>query len=135
VDTGSANLDPKTIESGMSLDPESTLQMVFEDEDWGSTISFEPGIDVALGGTLELRFAEGVDPAGLIGTTFDLFDWDGASVTGRFDRIVTDAGAVWDSSHLYTTGQVTLVPEPSAFLLLLLLLASGGCGIVRQRLR
>jgi len=118
---------PITVESGMSLNPESTLRMIFEDDDWGSTISFEPGIDVALGGTLELLFADGVDPGALIGTMFGLFDWDGANVTGRFDHVVTESGAIWDTSDLYTTGQVTLVPEPSTLLLLLIAVAAGVC--------
>ena len=109
---------PITIESLVSLGPESTLQMVFEDDAWGSTISFEPGIDVSLGGTLELGFADDTNPADLIGTTFDLFDWQGATVTGAFDRIVTEPGTAWDTSSIYSTGQVTLVPEPSTIVLL-----------------
>jgi len=121
---------PITVESAMRLHPESALQMVFEDEDWGSTISFEPNTDVALGGTLELLFAEGVDPEELIGTTFRLFDWDGAVVTGRFDQIVTESEAVWDTSRLYTTGNVKLVPEPSS--VVLLLIAMTACVLGRR---
>ncbi len=112
---------PITVESGMSLDPQSTLRMVFEDDDWGSTISFEPGIAVSLGGTLELLFADDVRPVDLIGTTFDLFDWDGAVRIGEFDPIVPEPGTLWDTESLYTTGEVTLVwavPEPSTLVLL-----------------
>ncbi len=108
---------PITVESGMSLDPAAALRMVFEDDSWGSTISFEPGIGVSLGGSLELLFAEGTNPADLIGTTFDLFDWDGAVRSGEFE-IVPQAGTVWDTTKLYTTGEVTLVPEPSTVMLL-----------------
>ena len=112
---------PITIESTMDLDLVAALRMVFEDGDWGSTISFQPGIDVALGGSLELMFADNTNPAALIGPTFDLFDWDGVNRAGEFDRIVTEWEAVWDTTELYTTGEVTLlwaVPEPSTLVLL-----------------
>jgi hypothetical protein len=115
----------------MSLDPESTLQMIFEDNDWGSTISFEAGIEVGLGGTLELGFAEDANRDDLIGTTFALFDWDGANVTGTFDKIVAEPGTIWDTSNLYTTGEVSLVPEPST--LVLLLIAIGALAARRRR--
>jgi hypothetical protein len=36
-----------------------------------------------------------------------LFDWDGVTPTGAFE-IVTEAEASWDTSDLYTTGEVTL---------------------------
>jgi hypothetical protein len=36
-----------------------------------------------------------------------LFDWDGVTPTGAFE-IVTEAEARWDTSSLYTTGEVTL---------------------------
>jgi uncharacterized protein YjbI with pentapeptide repeats len=111
---------PITVESVVSLDPSALLHMVFEDEYWDSTIAFQPDIDVSLGGTLKLLFADDVRPADLIGTTFDLFDWDGAIVTGQFDEIGGEPGVIWDTSRLYTTGQVTMVPEPSTFLLLLI---------------
>jgi hypothetical protein len=114
----------------MSLDPAASLGMIFEDDQWGSTISFEPGIAVALDGTLELLFADGIHPPDLIGTTFDLFDWDGAVVSGRFhDNIVTQWEAVWEVSRLYTTGEVTLVsavPEPGS----LVLAAFGAVGLL-----
>ncbi len=116
----------------MSLDADSTLRIVFEDSEWGSTIAFQPGIAVSLDGRLELLFADGVRPADLIGMTFDLFDWDNGVATSRFDRIVTESGAIWDSSRLYTTGEVTLVPKPSTFMLLLIALIV--CALRRRKL-
>ena len=117
---------PITIQSAMTIDSAATLRMVFEDAEWGSTISFEPGITVTLDGTLQLLFADEISPASLIGTTFDLFDWEGVSPDGTFE-IVTEVEAVWDTSDLYTTGEVTLlsaVPEPPTLLLLWLGLSS-----------
>jgi len=125
---------PVTVQSVMTLDREAALRMLFEDNLWGSTISFQPGLAVSLGGSLELLFAEDISPGGLIGTTFDLFDWHGAVVSGRFDRVVTEAEAIWDVSNLYTTGEITLVsvvPEPSAPVLL----GMGACVVVASAVR
>ncbi len=99
---------PIVVEEMMAVDDEGMLRAVFEDDDWGSTISFEAGISVSLDGTLELLF-EDVDPTNLIGTTFQLFDWSGVTPVGIFDAIATQNGAVWDTSALYSSGHVTLV--------------------------
>jgi uncharacterized protein YjbI with pentapeptide repeats len=104
-----------TIDQHMTMGPGGTLRMVFEADDWDSTIYFAPGIPVALGGTLELTFAADVNLVGQIGRTFDLFDWTGVSPAGTF-AIATPYA--WDLTNLCTTGEVTLmsVPEPSALL-------------------
>ena len=75
-----------------------------------------PGIPVAIGGTLELTYAPGVNLAGEIGRTIDLFDWTGVNLTGAF---MVTSPYTWDLSNLYTTGEVTLtaVPEPAGFAL------------------
>jgi uncharacterized protein YjbI with pentapeptide repeats len=114
---------PITIDQHFEMRPGGTLRMVFEADAWDSTISFAPGIPVTLGGTLELTFAEDVNLASQIGRTFDLFDWSGVDPTGAF---AVSSPYVWDLSHLYTTGQVTLtaVPEPNS--LWLVLMASVG---------
>jgi uncharacterized protein YjbI with pentapeptide repeats len=101
----------------MSSDTTGTLRMLFEEGAWDSLISFEPGIPVSVGGTLELDFAPGVDVGGQLGRTIRIFDWTGVSPSGQFDVV---SPYVWDISQLYTTGEVTLVPEPSAFLLTIL---------------
>jgi hypothetical protein len=95
--------------------------MVFEADAWDSTISFAPGIPVALAGTLELTFADDVNPASQVGRTFDLFDWTGVTPTGAF---AVSSRYTWDLSNFYTTGEVTLtaIPEPSTLAQLLLLL-------------
>ncbi len=57
----------------------------------------------------------GVWEAAQIGRTFDLFDWTGVNPTGTFNVV---SEYEWDISRLYTTGEVTLVPEPGAGVLL-----------------
>ncbi|MEX2171476.1 MAG: pentapeptide repeat-containing protein [Pirellulales bacterium] len=97
---------PITVDQRLVVSSGGVLQMVFEADAWNSTISFAPGIPVALGGTLELAFADGVDPIGQIGRTFDLFDWTGVSPTGTF---TVDTASVWNLTNLYTTGEVTFL--------------------------
>ena len=62
----------------------------FDGAPWGSTISFDSGISVTLGGNIELGLAGGVDPAGLLGDSFHLFDWTGVSPTGQFAQVIND---------------------------------------------
>jgi hypothetical protein len=102
----------------MTMAPGGTLRMVFEADAWDSTISFAPGIPVMLGGTLELTFADYVNPASQLGRTFELFNWTGVNPTGAF---AISSPYAWDLSSLYTTGQVRLtgVPEPTSLVLLL----------------
>ena len=51
-----------------------TLQVLFDEAHWDSTISFQPDIPVTLGGSLALMFATGVDLNSQVGHTFDIFD-------------------------------------------------------------
>jgi hypothetical protein len=95
---------------------------------WDSTISFAPGIPVALGGTLELDFATGVDVNAQIGRTFDIFDWTGVTPAGSF---ILSSPYGWDVSQLYTSGQVTLVPEPGS---LAFLSVSGIAPLIARRI-
>ena len=74
---------------------DGTLRVVFEDDQWGSTISFEPGIPVTLNGTLELLFDDDAHPTSLVGTSYQLFDWTGVEPTGQFDLILTQNGLLW----------------------------------------
>ena len=89
----------------------TSLVFQFDDNPWGSTISFASGIPVALGGNLELDLVAGVTPASLLGDTFQLFNWTGVSPSGQFAQIVNDlpTGYTWNTSALYTLGEVTLV--------------------------
>jgi hypothetical protein len=101
------------------MDATGALRIVFEADAWDSTISFAPGIPVALGGTLELTFADDVNLASHVGRTFDLFDWTGVNPNGSF---AISSPYTWNLSNLYTTGEVTLtaIPEPASVALVLL---------------
>ena len=87
------------------MDATGTLRLMFDADHWDSTISFQPGIPVTLGGTLDLTFADGVDVAAQNGRTIDLFDWTGVTPTGTF---TVSSPYTWNLSKLYTTGEVTL---------------------------
>ena len=45
---------PIEVQEAMQIDGAGTLRVVIEDDTWGSTLTFEPGIDVLLDGTLQL---------------------------------------------------------------------------------
>lgn len=98
------------------LDVGGKLLIIFQDKTWGSTITFDPGIPVNLGGDLDLTLASGTELGPLIGHSFQLFDWTGVNPIGRFN-VVSDL--TWDTSKLYTTGSVMLLPEPNAVLVAL----------------
>jgi hypothetical protein len=75
---------PVTVQSHMAMSDGGVLQLLFESDPWDSLISFEPGIPVMLGGTLELTFADDVDLTTQLGRTLRIFDWTGISPTGEF---------------------------------------------------
>ena len=101
------------VEKSASLDPGSTLRVEFDSDPWNSLVSFAPGISVALAGSLDLEFTGETDPASQVGRSFSLFDWTDATPSGTFTIV---GSYVWDTSHLYETGIVTLVavPEPNS---------------------
>jgi uncharacterized protein YjbI with pentapeptide repeats len=109
------------VTNGMDMGTDGSLKMIFEADEWDSTISFVPGVPVTLGGTLDLTFAEGVDLSSQVGRQFKLFDWTGVSPTGAFTVLHPEQ---WVLDELYTTGMVTYVPEPAT--LGLLLIGMGG---------
>jgi hypothetical protein len=96
---------PIVIQSHMTMRDGGTLQMYFDADAWNSTISFQPDIPVALGGTLELLFAPDVDSASQVGRMFDVFDWTGVEPTGAF---TVTSPYLWDLGNLYSTGEVRL---------------------------
>jgi uncharacterized protein YjbI with pentapeptide repeats len=114
------------------------IQLELGSGSWGSTISFAPGISVYIDNSeLDVGFEDGVDPAPLVGRTWQIFDWTGVSPVGQFDfNSYNPHGYVWDTSRLYTDGTVTLiaVPEPSSLAVTATLMAMAGLN-ASQRLR
>ncbi|MBE3096769.1 MAG: pentapeptide repeat-containing protein [Planctomycetes bacterium] len=111
-----------TVQGTMTLDGASVLKFLLEGG-WGSTVAAPAGAVPDLGGTLYLGFAEGLDPATLVGQTLDIFNWnDPLDAGNRFDDVRCEPWASWDLGALYTTGEVTLlaVPEPATLSLLAL---------------
>jgi hypothetical protein len=70
------------------------------------------------------------------GQTYDLFDWN-AGLTGSFSRVSLPAlgkGLAWNTSALYTTGDISVaaVPEPETYAMFLAGLGLMGA-IARRR--
>ena len=71
------------------------------------------GGGLTLDGTLDVRLIDGFVPS--LGNTFDLLDF--ATLTGMFDRLdlpALDGSLSWDTSELYSTGTLSVVPEPTS---------------------
>ena len=102
---------PIHVTGGMTVAAGGTLQVVFDGATWGSTISFDPGIPVSLGGVLDLEIAAGANLASILGHPIQVFDWTGVSPAGQFAQIAASPLPVrfsWDTSALYTSGSIEL---------------------------
>lgn len=95
-----------TVQTAFAMEAGSRLKLLFGDEPWGSTIQFESGIPIQVGGTLELTLDAGVNLEGLRGKSMKLFDWTGVQRNGQF---AIESTYLWDLSNLYTTGVVTFL--------------------------
>jgi len=101
---------PIEVQQGMTISPGSSLVIELDGNPWGSTISSYGGL-VTLGGTLKLDLAAGATLASLAGGSIPLFNWAGVNPSGSFSSTMSDlpAGYSWNTSQLYSTGNVTLV--------------------------
>ncbi|MFO0914180.1 MAG: pentapeptide repeat-containing protein [Pirellulales bacterium] len=99
---------PILIYQQMTVSDSGTLQLLFESDPWDSVIRFEPGIPVNLTGTLDLTFTEDTQLSSQSGRTIKVFDWTGVNPQGVF-TVAIPPGTAWDTSQLYTTGEVTLL--------------------------
>jgi hypothetical protein len=101
------------VQSGATFDPASTLQFQL-DQNWTSPIGFAAGIIPAFNGTLDLEFASDVAPGSLLGTTFQLFDYNAPLAAGnQFATTTTVPGYTFNLSNVYTTGVATLTGVPA----------------------
>jgi hypothetical protein len=98
-----------SVTSSALFNPTATLWLQL-DSSWTSSINFGANVVPNLAGTLDLDLASGADALDLLGTTFQLFNWNGMLPVGtQFNAITTAPDLVWNTSHLYTDGKVTLV--------------------------
>jgi hypothetical protein len=64
-----------------------------------------------------------------LGEQFQLID---GQITGTFNSVTVPSlpnGETWDTSDLYTTGTITVVPEPASITLMF----ASGCFLLRCR--
>jgi hypothetical protein len=75
--------------------------------------------ELGLGGSLELRLLDGYEPRG--GEVYDLLEW--GTLSGEFHALnlppLAD-GLSWDTTALYSTGSISVIPEPGVLTALLL---------------
>jgi uncharacterized protein YjbI with pentapeptide repeats len=103
---------PLLVEQYLTMNASGSLRLRFEDAPWDSLIRFAPGIPVTLGdATLDLDFDSGVDVSQQFGRTIQVFDWTGVVPIGQLQVV---SPYKWDASRLYTSGQITLIPEPTS---------------------
>ncbi len=103
---------PIKVTSTAALRPNSTLQFVLS-PNWSSPVSFARGVTPSFQGTLDLTFADGIDPSTLTGHSFRLFDFNSPlPAKDRFASITTGYyyNVPLDLSKLYTVGTIRIGP-------------------------
>jgi uncharacterized protein YjbI with pentapeptide repeats len=133
------------VTDAMAMDASAVLEFVLDDQDpLFSKVTFAPGTDVSLNGILELSFPDYMAES-LIGKTFKLFDWSGASRDdSEFAFRYGGTRIAWNWDNLYSNGTVTagalipppelppqITPEPATLSLLML----GGLALIRRRVQ
>jgi hypothetical protein len=103
---------PITVLEEFAVSRGGRLRIEVENDPWDSLIKYQHGIPVDLGGTLELTFASDVDAATQVGRTLRIFDWSGVNPAGKF-QVRVPPSTLWDTSKLYTAGEVAVLPAAS----------------------
>lgn len=115
----------------LTLDADGTLEMELAGHVLGDEYDHLTVTDTAhLDGTLDIVLLD--DFTLSYGDSFDLFNWDGG-VSNEFASITTSAltgDLVWDTSDLYHSGTISVIPEPSVASLLFVF--GGGVWIIRR---
>ena len=117
-----------TFSGDLDLKDSSTLNMELGGTNSGAYDQVFVGGILRIGGLLNLTLTNGY--TGNSGDIFDLFSF--ASETGSFSQTnlpSLGAGLQWDTSQLYTLGEIQIIPEPGA----VPLLALGLAGLARRR--
>ena len=118
---------PIHVQQGMILTESASLVLEFDGNPWGSTISFASGVPVTLGGNLELDLVAGVNPARLVGDTYQVFDWTGVSPSGQFANITNNLPRL-HVGHLATLHHGRCDANPRTFHTCIL--AAGALGLL-----
>jgi autotransporter-associated beta strand protein len=114
--TFAPGLSPALLTVGsVGLSPSSVLEMEIGGLSRGGQYdAFDVTGTYLLDGTLSVLLINGFNPS--LGDQFDMFN---GSTTGTFDTMSLpplSPGLAWDSSNLYTTGVLEVVPEPAGAL-------------------
>ncbi|MHC4716409.1 MAG: beta strand repeat-containing protein, partial [Planctomycetota bacterium] len=113
-----------------AFDATTVLRMELSGDGGGICDFLDVSGALTAGGTLEVVLLDGFAPRQ--GQAFDLLDW--GALTGAFgwtDLPVLAGDLAWDTSSLYETGEISVVPEPATPAIL----SVAACLLLRRRKR
>ncbi|MGZ0654804.1 hypothetical protein ACWPKS_04285 [Coraliomargarita sp. W4R72] len=115
----------KAGDDNLPLNKETTLRLDIMDEANYERLLLAALTEVDLGDAT-LMIDSGFD-SWAEGMSFQFIDWGGSTIVGMFDTGIIlpepDSGPTWDTSELYTTGNLNIIPEPRASALVTSMLA------------
>lgn len=106
---GAGNIESLNVGGGLALN--NTADFEIDATSHTSDLAVVAA-NLAFGGVLNITNLTG---ALALNDSFDLFNFNAANATGTFSAVnlpTLDNGLSWDTSALYTTGAITVVPEP-----------------------